>query len=51
MTCLKLERRLLDFFGGIARSNAAEDVEDDDEYGDVGKEVNDDDYENDEGLY
>jgi hypothetical protein len=27
---------LLDFFGGIARSNAAEEVVDDDEYGDVG---------------
>jgi hypothetical protein len=42
---------LLDFFGCIARSSAFEDVKDDDEYGDVGNVVNDDDYENDEGLY
>jgi hypothetical protein len=41
---------LLDFFGGIARSSAVEEVEDDDEYGDVGNEVNNNDYENDEGL-
>jgi hypothetical protein len=43
MTCLKLKRFLLNFFGGIACSKAAEEVEDDDEYRDVGSEVDDDD--------
>jgi hypothetical protein len=42
---------LLHFFGGIARSNAAEELANKDEYGDLGSEVNDDDYDNDKDLY
>jgi hypothetical protein len=42
---------LLDFFGGIARSNAAKELENKDEYEDFGNEINDDNYDNDKGFY
>jgi hypothetical protein len=42
---------LLALFGGIARGNAAEELENKDEYGDSGNEVNDCDYDNDKGHY
>ena len=40
---------MLDFSGGIDRINAAEGMENKDEYGDLGDEVNDG-YDNSEGF-